>query len=149
MTMSTKDNTIYFQGKEISINNSMLLFLGSGIIDGNEYALWSLVAFNGKRINDSENSEIYLDIEFATPLNHTQTGTIQLLSSDDELFFSKVHHIRIGGENIKVEKQETGTIQLLEFSKTADSISYKSVVVIDGSLLEVSYKGITKLIVMQ
>jgi len=149
MTMSTKDNTIYFQGKEISINNSMLLFLGSGIIDGKEYALWSLVAFNGKRINDSENSEIYLDIEFATPLNHTQTGTIQLLNSDDELFFSKVHHIRIGGENIKVEKQETGTIQLLEFSKTADNIYYKSVVVIDGSLLEVYYKGITKLIVMQ
>lgn len=144
-----KQNTIQFQGKELSINNSILLFLGSGIIDGKEYALWSLVVFNGKRINDSENSKIYLDIEFATPLTHTEKGTIKLLNTDDELFFSKVHHIRIGGENIKVEKQETGTIQLLEFSKTADSISYKSVVVIDDSLLEVSYSGITKLIVMQ
>jgi|SRR5690554_42982 len=147
--MNIKENTIYFHGKEFSINNSMLLFLGSGIIDGKEYALWSLVAFNGKRINDSENSEIYLDIEFATPLTYTEKGTIQLLVVDDELLFSKIHHIRIGGENIKVEKQETGTIQLLEFSKTADSISYKSVVVIDDSLLEVSYSGITKLIVMQ
>src|SRR5690554_3302590 len=135
--MNIKENTIYFHGKEFSINNSMLLFLGSGIIDGKEYALWSLVAFNGKRINDSENSEIYLDIEFATPLTYTEKGTIQLLAVDDELFFSKIHHIRIGGENIKVEKQETGTIQLLEFSKT------------DDSLLEVSYSGITKLIVMQ
>lgn|SRR5690554_1427833 len=144
-----KHNTIQFQGNELSINNSMLLFLGSGVIDGKEYALWSLIAFNGKRINDSENSKIYLDIEFATPLTHTEKGTIKLLNTDDELFFSKVHHIRIGGENIKVEKQETGTIQLLEFSKTADLISYKSVVVIDNSLLEVSYRGITKLIVMQ
>lgn len=144
-----KHNTIQFQGNELSINNSMLLFLGSGVIDGKEYALWSLIAFNGKRINDSENSKIYLDIEFATPLTHTEKGTIKLLNTDDELFFSKVHHIRIGGQNIKVEKQEKGTIQLLEFSKTADVISYKSVVVIDGALLEVSYSGITKLIVMQ
>jgi len=127
----------------------MLLFLGSGIIDGKEYALWSLIVFNGKRVNDSESSEVYLDIEFATPLTYTENGTIKLLNIDDELFFSKVHHIRILGENIKTEKQEKGTIQLLEFSKTADKINYKSVVVIDGSLLEISYNGITKLIVMQ
>ncbi len=147
--MNTTENKIHFKGKELKINNSMLLFLGSGIIDGKEYALWSLIVFNGKRVNDSESSEIYLDIEFATPLTYTENGTIKLLDIDDELFFSKVHHIRILGENIKTEKQEKGTIQLLEFSKTADKINYKSVVVIDGSLLEISYNGITKLIVMQ
>lgn len=147
--MNTKENTIHFNRKEVKINNSMLLFLGSGVIDGEEYALWSLVAFNGNRVNDSEQSKIYLDIEFATPLTHTQNGTIKLLDIDDKLFFSKVHHIRIGGENIKVEKQEKGTIQLLEFFRQADKISYKSVVVIDGSLLEISYNGKTKLIVMQ
>lgn len=147
--MNTTENKIHFKGKELKINNSMLLFLGSGIIDGKEYALWSLIVFNGKRVNDSESSEVYLDIEFATPLTYTENGTIKLLNIDDELFFSKVHHIRILGENIKTEKQEKGTIQLLEFSKTADKINYKSVVVIDGSLLEISYNGITKLIVMQ
>lgn len=147
--MNTKGNTIHFNGKEVKINNSMLLFLGSGVIDGEEFALWSLVAFNGNRVNDSEQSKIYLDIEFATPLTYTENGTIKLLDIDDKLFFNKVHHIRIGGENIKVEKQEKGTIQLLEFSKQADKISYKSVVVIDGSLLEISYNGMTKLIVMQ
>lgn len=147
--MNTTENKIHFKGKELKINNSMLLFLGSGIIDGKEYALWSLIVFNGKRVNDSESSEVYLDIEFATPLTYTENGTIKLLNIDDELFFSKMHHIRILGENIKTEKQEKGTIQLLEFSKTADKINYKSVVVIDGSLLEISYNGITKLIVMQ
>lgn len=147
--MNTTENKIHFKGKELKINNSMLLFLGSGIIDGKEYALWSLIVFNGKRVNDSESSEVYLDIEFATPLTYTENGTIKLLNIDDELFFSKVHHIRILGENIKTEKQEKGTIQLLEFSKTTDKINYKSVVVIDGSLLEISYNGITKLIVMQ
>lgn len=147
--MSTKENIIHFRGKELRVNNSMLLFLGSGVIDGKEYALWSLVGFNGKRVNDSETSDVYLDIEFATPLLYTENGTIKLLSIDDELFFSKVHHIRIKGENIKVEIQEKGTIQLLEFNNTADRISFQSVVVIDDSLLEISYNGITKLIVMQ
>src|SRR5690554_6330933 len=144
-----KHNTIQFQGNELSINNSMLLFLGSGVIDGKEYALWSLIAFNGKRINDSENSKIYLYIEFATPLTHTENGTIKLSDTEAELLVSEIHHIRIGGQKIKVEKQEKGTIQLLELSKTADVISYNSVVVIDGALLEVSYSGITKLILMQ
>ncbi len=76
--MNTKENTIHFNGKEVKINNSMLLFLGSGVIDGEEYALWSLVAFNGNRVNDSEQSKIYLDIEFATPLTYTENGTIKL-----------------------------------------------------------------------
>lgn len=142
------NNKIYYNNKEIAVNNSMLLFLGSGVIGGSEYALWSLVAFNGNRVNDSENSDIYLDIEFATPLKYTTNRTIKLLDVSDELFFSKVHHIRISGENIKVEKQEKGTIQLLKLAKEANHIHYKSVVVVDNSLLEISYNGITKLIVM-
>lgn len=126
----------------------MLLFLGTGEIDQNSYALWSLVVFKGARINDSEQSEIYLDIEFATPLTYTETANIKLPDKQDELFFSKVHHLRVDGEIIAIENQEKGTIQILELSKTADTIHYKSVVMIGDALLEVSYNGITKLVVM-
>lgn len=147
--MNIKDNTVYFQGREFNVNNSMLLFLGSGTLEGKEYALWSLIAFNGSRINDAEHSEVYLDIEFATPLTYTSTQAIKLLDANDELFFSKIHHIRIPDENIKIEKQDYGTIQLSSFSKTADKIHFQIIVTIDNSLLELSYKGITKLIVIQ
>ncbi len=61
----------------------MLVFLGVGEIDQNQYALWSLVAFSGKRINDSEQSDIYLDIEFVTLLNYTKNGNIKLLESEE------------------------------------------------------------------
>lgn len=142
------DNTLYFNGSEIELNNSMLLFLGSGIIDEKEFALWSLVVFEGEKINDSEHSKVYLDIEFATPLQYNDNGNIKLLDAQSELFFSKVHHLRIGGESQQVENQETGTIQILEISKEANKVHFKSVVVVENSLLEVSYNGITKLIVM-
>lgn len=126
----------------------MLIFLGVGEIDQNQYALWSLVAFSGKRINDSEQSDIYLDIEFLTPLSYTENGNIKLLESQDELFFSKVHHLRINGKTVSVENQEKGTIQLFELSKKADAIHYQSVVMIDDSPLEVSYNGKTQLVVI-
>lgn len=141
-------NTIHYKTQKTSINNSMLLFLGTGEIDQKQYALWSVVAFSGKRINDSEQSEVYLDIEFATPLTYTENGNIKLLESQDELFFSKVHHFRVNGQTVLIDNQEKGSIQIFNLSKKADTIGYQSVVVLDEDLLEISYNGTTQLIVM-
>lgn len=146
--MNRAVNTIYYKGEFHPINNSMLLFLGSGEIVDKQYAMWSLVVFKGDRVNDSEFSEHYLDVEFLTPLSYTENGKISLLDTQSELIFSKVHHFRLFTKTQDVTMQDIGTVTIQKLTKTADFVDFSMYVSIGEELLEIQYQGPTKLIVM-
>lgn len=101
------DNSIFINGENNTIENSMLVYWGGWAADPDAteatHILWSLVSFD---TGSAETATNYVDVEFVGPL---PTGQLALPVSS-EVDFNQVYQVVVGGAEIELTSTESGTI---------------------------------------